>query len=280
MSTRILIPTDFSKLSKVAVFYAIELAQKLEGELIVVSVVNTEVPPMTRLGLHRLRAAFKKSAELEMILLIKEIEKKYKRKYKVNIIHKILFGSSVNETIERFASGNNIDLIVTGTKGATGLKKVFLGSNATSIINKSSIPVITVPEFTKFKGLQNIVYATNMVDMNEEIEIIFPFSQLFEARIHILHITSPDSTQKNNPEKIAGELKNTLKGIKIEFHSSTNENISEGIENFIAKINADMLVMFTHELSFYEKILGKSVTREVALGTKIPMLVFNKSNFE
>src|SRR5690606_11845301 len=142
MSTRILIPTDFSKLSKVAVFYAIELAQKLEGELIVVSVVNTEVPPMTRLGLHRLRAAFKKSAELEMILLIKEIEKKYKRKYKVNIIHKILFGSSVNETIERFASGNNIDLIVTGTKGATGLKKVFLGSNATSIINKSSIPVI------------------------------------------------------------------------------------------------------------------------------------------
>lgn len=279
MSTRILIPTDFSKLSKVAVFYAIELAQKLQGELIVVSVVNTEIPPMTTLGLYRIRAAFKKSTEQEMILLIKEIEKKYKS-YKKNITHKILFGSSVSETIERFASRNNIDLIVVGTKGATGLKKVFLGSNATSIINKSTIPVITVPEFTKFKGLQNIVYATNMLDLNEEIEIIFPFSQLFEACIHVLHITSPDSTQKNNPEKITDELKNTLKGIKIEFHSSTNENISEGIENFIAKINADMLVMFTHELSFYEKIAGKSVTREVALGTKIPMLIFNKSNFE
>src|SRR5690606_7196582 len=262
MSTRILIPTDFSKLSKVAVFYAIELAQKLEGELIVASVVNTDVPPMTRLGLYRIRAAFKKSAEQEMILLIKEIEKKYKS-YKTNITHKMLFGSSVHETVERFASQNNIDLIVVGTKGATGLKKIFLGSNATSIINKSSIPVITVPELTKFKGLQNIVYATNMLDLHEEMEIIFPFSQLFEARIHVLHITSPDSTLENNPEKIIAELKNTLKGIKIEFHNSSNENISEGIENFIAKINADMLVMFTHELNFYEKISGKSVTRNV-----------------
>src|SRR5690606_33584484 len=160
MSTKILIPTDFSELSKVAVFYAIELAQKLEGELIVVNVVNTEAPPMTRLGLHRLRAAFKNSAEKDMVLLITEINKKYKHSNKVNITHKILFGSSVSETIARFAMHNNIDLVVTGTKGATGLKKVFLGSNATSIINKSSVPVITVPELTKFKGLKNIVYAT------------------------------------------------------------------------------------------------------------------------
>src|SRR5690606_22067096 len=226
MSTRILIPTDFSKLSKVAVFYAIELAQKLEGELIVASVVNTDVPPMTRLGLYRIRAAFKKSAEQEMILLIKEIEKKYKS-YKTNITHKMLFGSSVHETVERFASQNNIDLIVVGTKGATGLKKIFLGSNATSIINKSSIPVITVPGFSKFKDLKNIVYATNLLDLKEEIEIIFPFSKLFEARIHVLHIKSPNSDQISNPEKINDEIKKTLKDTKIEFHSLTNENISE-----------------------------------------------------
>lgn len=280
MRTKILIPTDFSKLSKVAVFYAIELAQTLGGELIVVNVVNTEVPPMVRLGLHRLRAAFKNSAEQDMILLIKKIERKYKQSRKLSITHKILFGSSVNETIERFASSNNIDLIVVGTKGATGLKKVFLGSNATSIINKSTIPVITVPEFTKFKDLKNIVYATNMLNLNEEVEIIVPFSQLFEANIHVLHITSKDSTQKNNPEKISAELKKAFKGIKIEFHSLADENISEGIENFITNISADMLVMFTHELNFYEKISGKSVTRKVALGTKIPMLIFNKSNFE
>src|SRR5690606_10882807 len=226
MSTKILIPTDFSKLSKVAVFYAIELAQKLKGELIVVNVVNTEVPPMVRLGAHRLRAAFENSAEQEMILLIKKIEKKYKE-HKINITHKILFGSSVNGTIERFATSNNIDLIVVGTKGATGLKKVFLGSNASSIINKSSIPVITIPGFSKFKDLKNIVYATNLLDLKEEIEIIFPFSKLFEARIHVLHIKSPNSDQISNPEKINDELKKTLKDTKIEFHSLTNENISE-----------------------------------------------------
>jgi len=53
-------------------------------------------------------------------------------------------------------------------------------------------------------------------------------------------------------------------------------DITDDIDEFIADINADMLTMFKRDLTFFEKLFGKSVTREMAFHTWTPLLTIKK----
>ena len=161
-----------------------------------------------------------------------------------------------------------------GTKGATGLTKVLIGSNAAAVINSSDIPVITVPEFARFNNLKHIVYATDILNLNKELKMIVPFAKLFDATIHILHIVSLKSKKKINTKNIVDKLKIIYP--KITFHVAINDQILEEIDEYTADIKADMLVMFTHDLTFFEKLFGKSVTRQMAFHIWIPLLTIKK----
>jgi len=60
----------------------------------------------------------------------------------------------------------------------------------------------------------------------------------------------------------------TAKNLKAE--------ITDGIDEFIADVKSDLLTMFTHDLTFLEKLFGKSVTREMSFHTGIPLLTIKK----
>ena len=49
---------------------------------------------------------------------------------------------SIPHAIVDYAQGNNIDLIVVGTRGRSGLKRVLLGSVASGVVTYSSCPVL------------------------------------------------------------------------------------------------------------------------------------------
>ncbi len=274
---KILIPTDFSKFSKVAVQYAAKLAIKLDAELVLLNVVFIDAPPraMVAVKVKSIEDAMADNAKQDSIQLINEIEAGHKGK--LNIGYEIIKGYPVEDVIESFASHNNIDLIVMGTKGVSGLTKVLIGSNATAVISKSSIPVIAVPEFARFNNLKNIVYATNMWNLNLEVATLIPLAKIFNSSIHILHVISSSSKKKIDTNKVLDALKKKMKYSNITFHVSINEDITEGIDEYVARIKADMLSMFTHEHTFFEKLFGKSVTRQMAFHTWIPMLTFKNN---
>ena len=56
----------------------------------------------------------------------------------------ILDVSSVADAIITYSERNNVDLIVIGTKGRTGLKKFLLGSVASGVISHANCPVLVV----------------------------------------------------------------------------------------------------------------------------------------
>lgn len=63
---------------------------------------------------------------------------------------------------------------------------------------------------------------------------------------------------------------------KISYHQVHNDSIDKAIASFLEEVKADMLVMFTHELDYYDKLFGKSVTRTMAFQARVPLLVFNR----
>lgn len=271
----ILVPTDFSKPSIVAILYAVRIAKKLNADIILLAVINMSPSSTATAKWKKLRNEMVKVVKEDADQLIEEIRKKTKDKLKISFQH--IMGYPVEDMIESFAIKNDVDLIVMGTKGATGLKKVILGSNAASVIDNSSRPVIVVPGETAFKDVKKIIYATDMTNIYEEIKTLALFAGIFNAAIRVLHVLPSDSAKKINSKKTATDLIKLTKYPKISFHIARNDYIDKEVNTFVTDQKADLLAMFTHKLDFYEKLFGRSITRQLTFHTRIPLLTFNKT---
>jgi nucleotide-binding universal stress UspA family protein len=140
---RILIPTDFSKFSDVAVSYATALAEKFGAELYLLHVVQdlavfvpeaVAVTPPLVIPPEQFRA----SAEAALAKAIQSGQLKGLRVQPV-----VREGAPFYEIV-RFAKEEAIDLIVMGTHGHSGLVHVLLGSVTERVVRKAPCPVLTV----------------------------------------------------------------------------------------------------------------------------------------
>lgn len=269
-----LILTDFSRLSKVAIQYIMDFSRDINMQLVILHFVDTDTPTRARLSSGKLEEAIKKSSEQEMNQLIKTI--KDENSHKADISSKIIFGSSIEKEVEKFALKNNIDIICIGTKGATGLKKILLGSNAASIIDNSSIPVLTIPEYAKYKVIKNIVYSSDLQNIDKELEFVLPFAKLLNAWVHILHIKKDNEEIDKDLKSQVEQLKASLSYKKVKLKTLKSISVLEGINKYIEDIDADMLTMFTHHTNLIEKLFLKSVAQKAAFQTRIPLLTFQK----
>lgn len=277
---KILVLTDFSKLSQVAISYAIGIAKKMEAKIILLSVINASSSSNTLMNWKRLEEEMIKGAQRDADELLGALKKE---QGKVKITYHSMLGFPLADMIDQFAVKNKVDLIVMGTKGATGLKKVTIGSNASAVIDRSSVPVVVVPGENTFKAIRKIVYATDYKNLTTEIKTVVKFAQYFNAPVHVLHVVK-DSTKGEvektgtNTEQMASELIAASKYSKIHFHVVKSDNTAQAVDKFVVDNKADMLTMFTHRLDFYEKLFGKSITRQLAFHSTVPLLTFNKTN--
>ncbi len=247
---------------------------ELKAEITLLNVVHLDGPPRSSLKVKDLEDAMIDIARNEIGYLIKELKSDYPKLPKIHA--EIIPGYPVEKIVSNYATRHKVDLIVLGTRGATGLKKFLLGSNAASVINKSRVPVLAVPELGSFKEIVNIAYATDMLNIKPELKRIVSFARKFNAYIHILHITSPREQKAFDATSMLNDLRNVTKYNLLSFAVSNAEDPVLGIDDFVSKNKIDVVAMFTHELSFFEKLLGKGVTRKIAFLTKAPLLTFKK----
>jgi nucleotide-binding universal stress UspA family protein len=273
---RILIPTDFSELSKVAITYALDFSKDVEVKLILLHVIDTDVPSMTRIGSGKLQEAIKASSERSMKELIASIKKDNSHNIEIN--YEITSGSSIEKYVEMFALKNNIDMICIGTKGASGLKKILFGSNAAGIIQNSSIPVLTIPEFARYKGINNIVYSSDMYNLEKEIGLVVPFAKIMDSWIQILHIDKDNERFEGDLQQKEERLRKDFSYQKINLLKKKSDSVIQGINKFVADVDADMVIMFTHHTNFIEKVFQKSVAQNTAFQTRIPLFTFQKES--
>uniref|UniRef100_UPI00404A2DB3 universal stress protein n=1 Tax=Flavobacterium sp. TaxID=239 RepID=UPI00404A2DB3 len=157
---RILFPTDFSETSKNAFIYAMHLAHSLKAELIVLHVYD-----LPNLNVGRMANTMKEvydSIELEnfdnlkdQIPLLRNIAAE--NGFEDLSISTILKKGDLVWAIKDTVKTENIDFLVMGTKGATGLKEVFLGSNTGAVVTDTNVATFGIPESSKFRPIKNIV---------------------------------------------------------------------------------------------------------------------------
>ena len=141
---KILCPTDFSENSEHAMKYALTLAMLSQAELELFHVVepitypqSTELfePVLDEVELTmKMGVAFQKQLEDQVAALKEEYSK---------IEGKLVTGNTFLEIIQ-VARDDNVDMIVMGTHGRTGLAHVLIGSVAEKVVREAPCPVLTV----------------------------------------------------------------------------------------------------------------------------------------
>jgi nucleotide-binding universal stress UspA family protein len=145
-----LVPVDGSINSMKAIDYAVDLAEKYKGELIALHVLysqtgfafhkETVAGTITSSSLNDLNLEAKQEAEKGF----KEINKRAE-KMNVQIKTEVVFTViSIVEGILTYAEKENIDLIIIGSKGKSGWKKLIVGSVASGISTYAHCPVLIV----------------------------------------------------------------------------------------------------------------------------------------
>ena len=125
--SNVLVATDFSAISEVALGVAVDIAETSRARLHIVHVV----PPVTDVG--------DAAARLDQL--------KGRVDPRVPVETALLSGRAARQIV-RYAADKGIDLIVAGTHGRTGLSRAILGSVAEAVLRTASCPVLTVPPAT------------------------------------------------------------------------------------------------------------------------------------
>ena len=249
----ILVATDFSPVSNTALDYALAIARRYDSHIFLTHVVNVDAYPMVapELAISSIQK-LRNKAELEFGYLLESGKLR-------GIPHEeIVEEGTLWPTIEKVVEQNNIDLVVVGTHGAGGIKKLVIGSGAEEIFRHARLPVLTVgpsakAEVPREEEFKNILFATDF-GPGAEREAAFAFSLAQEngARLTLFNVVpylegySTEAVARKR-EHVVRQLNELLPveadlWCKPEFLLAIGEPVEE-ILKLAKKIDADLIVM-------------------------------------
>lgn len=138
---KILIATDGSDNVRNAVSYGIEIAKETGAEVYAVYVVSDEHAEIARRGPGYAKAIEENLADIGKRAITDVV--KAGKESGINVESVLLKGRPVEEIID-YAEKNDIDMIVMGTLGLSGVKRLLIGSVAENVVRHSKVPVLVV----------------------------------------------------------------------------------------------------------------------------------------
>ncbi len=274
MITRILVPTDFSTVANNALSYAIGLAKQTKASIHVLHIKNF---PLTD-------AAFPMDTYATLIEEMDAISKSGLENIKSTLLAPsgVTYTTNdvvgfVNDEIERYAKENEIDLIVMGTTGASGLQELLVGSNAATTVARSEIPVLVIPPSAQYGEVKQILYASDYTEPEfPALARLMYFADLYDAHISVIHVKTDYDRFFDSANNFFVKNKAHIKRENINIIQSDQADVSEAINHHIDTNPTDMLVLAKHNRSFFDRLFHRSLSKQMAYHTKVPLLVLHK----
>jgi nucleotide-binding universal stress UspA family protein len=273
---RILVPTDYSASANNAVKYAVQLAKKTNSELLffnsVYSLINDDKLDASYTKEYltlKLRAENKIREEINKVYKSVGINPKPD---KINFIVK--FDTSPVKDLINLAKEHKVDLIIMGTHGASGVKKILFGSNTSHVISNSTVPVLAIPLRHAYHPIKEIVYATDLANVQKELNTLGVLGKQLKTKITCLYFDYGWAKDKNEIKNLA--LINTSK-IKFHTHKITLETpLLKPISKYMQGKSNSILCMFHKQKSGISNILLGSNTEGLSMDLKNPLLSIQK----
>lgn len=282
---KILVPIDFSENSIIAARYAREIALENQDELVFLHVYTRHVNKYANFmvhGEHIVDPTIKESEEQlnQLVVLVKE-------KWPTLVINQLFDEGILAEVISKETAKNQYKVVVMGTKGASGIESVLIGSNTYDVIRDSQTPILAIPVNATAYKKDTIALLTNFKP--GELEVLKQAIPVFGSKFHLLliHINKQEVDIKILDKKLTDWIDNIITETGIDDVSYTVKNrshfansaekIANGIQTMIRDENIDIILITKSRKTFFQNLFNENIIKEMAMGIVIPNF-FGKTN--
>ncbi len=266
----ILVPIDFSTHSDNALNFACHMASDLKAKLYILTIQSLPASDDANMAIeliNTIEVAAKETLNKKVV----ELKKAFKY---LEISSHFVFGIP-SLTIKEYLASNSFDLVIMGTRGIDGIRKLLFGSLAQSISQHAPCPVLIIHDSNHYESIKRMAVAidleTKFGEMHAMLEKIHCFAALFRAKLNLFNI----HTQNDKP---ADDIQFKLKSgepIKVEVVHS--DSVYKGIEQYCNTNTFELLILTKHNHTFVEQFFNRNVFGEILQNKSIPIMVFQFS---
>ncbi|MBS1542419.1 MAG: universal stress protein [Bacteroidetes bacterium] len=275
---KILVPTDFSPCAEYAAETAIDIAERANAEVLFLHLQPetpepVHVPHTGGWSPHNVH-----DQNMEMGSARHALDQ-----WVAKATHRGVEASSAlavskgGEWIEDYLSPYKVDMVVMGSCGASGIKEIFLGSNAQHVARHSNVPVLVVKKKTETLPFRNIVFVSDFTtDLIKPMERIIDLVTMTKANLHMLYVNTPYHFRETH--EIESQMKrftHQIKGITPIAHIYNGYNEESGIRQFVKDHNIDLIALTTHGTTGFLRMLKHSIAEELVNHEDVPVMVIN-----
>jgi len=265
---RILFATDRSESANHAFGHAVRMASALEAELHIVHVV---IPDLEDL---------RERVDPEDIAP--------RTPDGLAVFRYIRSGDSAAHEVISHCNEHDIDVVILGTRGRTGIGRLLLGSVAERVVREAPCPVLTVPSRAPDDAVARVLAAVDLSEYSRSvIEHAVALANLHDARLDLLHVVQDVSVPLSYspelaPVMVPGMEERAWQALRellnqIDPHLVEKAHINIGypateILRFAENEGVSLIVMATHGLTGIQHLLIGSVAEKVVRKAPCPVL--------
>ena len=270
---KILVPTDFSDQAENALKVAAQLAKTHNAEIYLLHIL--EIP------LHEVDAMSSHSALPEAVYFMKMAHKKFEnllnQDYLKDLtVHEAVDFHEIFKGVFHTCEKHDIDLIVMGSNGVSGLKEMLIGSNTEKIVRTSETPVLVIKKEHETFNVNNYVFASDFKgESKETYKKAIEFAEILGAKLHLLTVNTPNifiTTEHANARM--KDFANSSDFSNYTMNIYNDLTIEKGIMNFSQSINADLIGMSTHGRQGISHFFNGSISEDLVNHAKRPVVTF------
>lgn len=272
---KILVPVDFSENSEHALEVAATLAKRYNSEILVLHM----------LGLSE--AVITKDSSQEFFEA-KYYMKLAKKRFDMFLDKPWLKGIRITQTVQNYkifgeinnvAKERDIDLIVMGSHGTSGLSDIFVGSNTEKVVRTSEVPVLVIKERSKEFKLRKMVFGYDFEQKSlQAYKDLLAFCEALQVDLHLVYVNLPGikflSTEELKP-KIDDFFNIAYQGKTDGIPQVTyicDYSIEKGIYYHAQEIDADAITVITNGRSGLAHFFKGSIGEKIANRANLPVL--------
>jgi len=270
----IILTTDFSDSARNAIDYAIAMFSYEEVRYVLLNVYG-EPHSSTELLVsitHLLEQQAKRTLNKEYNYLKKKVPHEL-----FNMEQRSECGD-LSEVINSIVETENIDYLVIGTQGASGVKKTMVGSNTAQVVKHVNCTVLVVPHKASYRPPLRIGFATDYGNLDQDytLDPLVQLAKQYQSELFIFNIRPKKQLINANEAAKGLRLHHLLDTISHDFYDLEDEDVINGIHHFTNEHEIDFLTVIAREHRFYDRLFHESISEQVSMLTTIPLLVLHK----
>ena len=269
----LIVGTDFSEGSYVALELAIDIANRMHTGITLVWVkrekklfTGEQIDMMTHLATDKL----------------KDLCNKYQGAMKYGKLEDCIVQGKVSTAIAHVASTEASPLIVVGTNGASGFEKYVIGSQAARIVQDAPCPVLTMRQGYDFhKQLERIVVPLRVnTKSRQKVPPAATMARIFGAEVYLLGLRDLKEEEAVLRTYIGQSIDFLEReGIKYHFEIRPYSTYSDTVLGYADEVDADLVVINTEQDAIISQFFLGTNAQQIVHKSQLPVLCIHPEDY-